>query len=245
MRAWRAAVAPAANAPVIVAVHGVGVSSRYLRPVLQALAPGHEVWAPDLPGFGQSVDPPRVFDVGDHADALAAWMTTVGVRHPVLLANSFGCQVAIDLAQRYPDRVTALVLIGPTVDPSGHGWTPQIGRWLLNATAEPNGLGVTLLRDLRDAGIGRLATTFAHALRDRPKQKAAGIAVPALVVRGAKDRIVSAGWVEQLADSFPRGRALTIADGAHSVHYSDPGRVASEVTGFLDAEGVTTRSRGR
>jgi pimeloyl-ACP methyl ester carboxylesterase len=38
----------------------------------------------------------------------------LAVHHPVhvVLGNSFGCHVAVDLAVRYPDRVRALALVG-------------------------------------------------------------------------------------------------------------------------------------
>jgi pimeloyl-ACP methyl ester carboxylesterase len=35
-----------------------------------------------------------------------------------MLGNSFGCQIAVELAVRHPDRVAGLVLVGPTMDSS-------------------------------------------------------------------------------------------------------------------------------
>jgi pimeloyl-ACP methyl ester carboxylesterase len=35
-----------------------------------------------------------------------------------VLGNSFGCQVAVELAVRHPHRVGGLVLVGPTIDPA-------------------------------------------------------------------------------------------------------------------------------
>jgi len=53
----------------VVLVHGLGVSSRYMLPILVLLAPRYRVFAPDLPGFGHSTKPPhtqpdRSFRVG-------------------------------------------------------------------------------------------------------------------------------------------------------------------------------------
>lgn len=232
IRAWRAVGAIDADAAVVVCVHGVGVSSRYMRPVMESLAPVAHVWAPDLPGFGRSVSPQAALTVAEQAEALRAWLATVNLTSVVVLANSFGCQVAIRLAAAHPDRVAGLVLVGPTVDPAAHGMVSQTGRWLANAAREPTGLGTTLWRDLRDAGVRRIWRTFRDALADDPATTASEVRVPALVVRGEHDRIVSRPWVEQLADSFPRGRAMTLPDGAHSVHYSHPDRVAREVVAF-------------
>jgi pimeloyl-ACP methyl ester carboxylesterase len=44
-------------------VHGLVVSSRYIVPTAERLAPHYQVFVPNLPGFGRSKSPPRVLDV--------------------------------------------------------------------------------------------------------------------------------------------------------------------------------------
>src|SRR4051812_29858976 len=44
--------------PPVVLVHGLVISSRYMVPLARALAPDFPVYAPDLPGFGESGGPP-------------------------------------------------------------------------------------------------------------------------------------------------------------------------------------------
>jgi pimeloyl-ACP methyl ester carboxylesterase len=103
----------------------LAVSHRYLMPLAASLADHHPVHAIDLPGFGLSSDPGRVFDVTEHADHLAAWLEASGLPPVAVLGNSFGCQVAVELAVRHPDRVGVPILIGPTMDPSA---VPRLGR---------------------------------------------------------------------------------------------------------------------
>lgn len=43
-----------ATRPAVVLVHGLVVSSRYMVPTLKRLARDYRVYAPDLPGFGES-----------------------------------------------------------------------------------------------------------------------------------------------------------------------------------------------
>ncbi len=57
---------------MVVLVHGLVVSSRYMVPTAERLAPHCRVFAPDLPGFGGSEKPPRVLDVAGLSDALSA-----------------------------------------------------------------------------------------------------------------------------------------------------------------------------
>jgi pimeloyl-ACP methyl ester carboxylesterase len=111
-----------ATASPVVCVHGVGVSSRYMVATMAELASTFDVYAIDLPGFGLTDRPPEVLDVVGLADALAGWIQAAGVGRPALLANSVGCQIAVDCALRYPDRVSRMVLVGPTIDPIAR-WT--------------------------------------------------------------------------------------------------------------------------
>ena len=109
---------PAEGAPTFVLVHGLLISSRYMTPTMERLGLYYRLYAPDLPGFGKSQNPPQVLTVEGVSDALIAWMDAMCLSQAVFLGNSLGGQILIDLGARYPERVQGLVLVGPTVDPS-------------------------------------------------------------------------------------------------------------------------------
>lgn len=50
-------------------------------------------------------------DIGAHADDLMAVRAHVGDPPAVLIGHSMGCQVALECAHRYPDRVRGLILV--------------------------------------------------------------------------------------------------------------------------------------
>lgn len=188
---------------------------------------------PDLPGWGRSPRPPRALDVDELADALAQVLDAEDVRRTPVVANSFGCQVALALAAREPERVSALVLVGPTVDRTLRSVRQQVPRFLLTGLGEPPPLVALVVRDYLWMGPRRFLATAAHALHDRPEERTARVTAPSLVVRGSGDRFVSQRWCEELATSLPRGR-VAVVRGAHAVHYSSPGRVASLVLRLLE-----------
>jgi pimeloyl-ACP methyl ester carboxylesterase len=101
----------------VVLVPGLVVSSYYMVPTLKRLAAYHPVYAPDLPGFGESEKPRRVLDVTGLCDSLAAWMREIGLERAALVGNSFGYQIIGDLAVRHPNRFERAVLQGPAMDP--------------------------------------------------------------------------------------------------------------------------------
>src|SRR5215218_4481513 len=53
---------PSGSLPLVL-VHGIGVASRFMVPIAEVLAPYHRIFAPDLPGFGESAKPAHVLNV--------------------------------------------------------------------------------------------------------------------------------------------------------------------------------------
>ena len=105
------------NAPTVVLVHGLSVSSGYMMPTAVRLAPYYHVYLPDLPGFGRSAKPSHILNVTELADALAAWMQTMELPSATFLGNSMGCQVIVNFALRYPQCIERAILVSPTMDP--------------------------------------------------------------------------------------------------------------------------------
>lgn len=108
---------PALRLPIIL-LHGLGCSSDAWRPALNVLAARRlacPVFVPDMPGFGCSPGPKEALGMADLADWTVRLMDALGVERAHLAGNSMGCQVALALARRHPERVGGLVLVGPTV----------------------------------------------------------------------------------------------------------------------------------
>ena len=216
----------------VVMVHGLAVSHRYLMPLAANLAGHHPVHVVDLPGFGLSGEPGQVLDVAEHADHLADWLEMAGLPPVVVLGNSFGCQVAVELAVRHPHRVGGLVLVGPTIDPAARTAVRQILRWLRDTAREDPLQLPILLRDVRDAGPHRVAATLAHALRDPIEDKLPLIRVPVLVTRGRSEPIVPTAWAEAATRLLPFGE-LAVVPGPHNANYGAAGQLTELVLAFL------------
>lgn len=111
-RCW-APVTPCASLPVVLLHGGSGSWTHWVCNISALLDAGHTVWAPDLPGFGDSAQPPT----GGDADALIPvlaqglqlLMPDTACR---LVGFSFGGMVAGLLAAAAPERVAQLVAVG-------------------------------------------------------------------------------------------------------------------------------------
>jgi 2-hydroxy-6-oxonona-2,4-dienedioate hydrolase len=214
------------NLPPVILVHGLGVSSRYMIPLAERLASHWRVYAPDLPGFGRSDKPRRPLNIHELADALAGWMGENKLESATLLANSIGCQIVVELAISRPQLVERIILVSPTVDRLARTISRQFFRLLLDIPREPLGLLFIALVDYLKAGLGRAAQTFGYALQDRVEDKLPHVHQQTLVVRGARDPLVSQGWVEEVNRLLPEGRLVVIPGAAHGVNYNSPEQLA-------------------
>lgn len=105
------------SGPTVLLLHAMGVSGTYWRKVIDALSGGYEFLVPDLPFHGRTGDLP---DPGSHSHDDNAAMLSALVRalvgSPVLLVgHSYGGASGVTLALRFPDLVTRVVLIEPSL----------------------------------------------------------------------------------------------------------------------------------
>lgn len=219
----------------VVLVHGFGISSSYFVPTVRSLAREFAVYAPDLPGHGKSATPPRALDISGLADALIAWMDAVGLSRAALVANSMGCQVAVDAAVRFPQRVDRLVLSGITCDPSARTFWKQLRRYFGGGGGRLDLSLVWLcVRDYSRMGL-RLFAELRFMLRDRVEDKLPRLSMPVMLVRGERDKISPQPWFEQTARLVRAERTAVLRGGGHAVHYSDPEQFLAAIRDFLKA----------
>lgn len=111
----------AADAPTVLAVHGI-TSSHIAWPLLAHAMPDVRVVAPDLRGRGRSRDLPAPYGMPSHADDVDAVLEHLGIERVVAVGHSMGGFVSLVLADRHPERVSALVLVDggmPLLPPPG------------------------------------------------------------------------------------------------------------------------------
>jgi pimeloyl-ACP methyl ester carboxylesterase len=100
-------------------LHDSAATSRDFGRFLPEIADDRSVYAPDLPGYGESDPPPvsAVLNYGDAAGAIADLATDLRLRQIDLLGFRFGAGVALELAAASPELVRRLVLVGvPLID---------------------------------------------------------------------------------------------------------------------------------
>jgi 2-hydroxy-6-oxonona-2,4-dienedioate hydrolase len=224
---------PPTTRPVIL-VHGFVISSIYMIPTAHEPAPLCPVYAPDLPGYGESSKVREVPGPEGLADALAGWMDKVGIQKADFLGNSYGCQILTEFAIRHEARTCRLILVGPTVDPLHRSVPSQALRLMLTSRYEDKSLSRLNRQDYRKAGLKQIAGTVLHCFRHRMEERLPLVSVPTLVIRGSRDRVVPQRWAEEVLKLLPRGELKVVPGAGHSLNYSHPIELVRTIRPFLN-----------
>ena len=146
--------AGAADAPLVLLLHGFPTSSFQYRELMPRLADRYRVIAPDLPGFGfTEVSEQRRYKYS--FDALArtvlAFTNALGLDRYALYVFDYGAPTGFRLAMARPERVTAIVSQNGNAYEEGLGdaWAPIRRYW-----SEPSSENREAVRQaLRPEGI--------------------------------------------------------------------------------------------
>jgi pimeloyl-ACP methyl ester carboxylesterase len=134
----------AGEGPAVVLLHGLTATRRYVVMGSRALERSrHRVVAYDARGHGRSTPAPERAAYGYQllADDLEAVLDQLGLARAILAGASMGAHTAVRLALTRPERVSGLVLITPSFDPSHPRDEQELARW------------DALARGLREEGV--------------------------------------------------------------------------------------------
>jgi pimeloyl-ACP methyl ester carboxylesterase len=111
------------GSPVLL-LHGQPGSGSSWDPVTGLLARGFRVLAPDRPGYGASRDEAR--GLSENAELAARLLDSLGTGPATVVAHSWSGGVAVLLADRRPDLVQGLVLVGAACTPDSLDATDRL-----------------------------------------------------------------------------------------------------------------------
>jgi pimeloyl-ACP methyl ester carboxylesterase len=254
-----------ADGSVVVCLHSLFVDARAFTAVARQLSPEYRVVCPDLPGHGESEKPPSSrFDyrVETFADALVQLYGGLGLRRAAVVGHGLGGSIAIDLAARYPELVTRLVLIDAICRPNplffGHRallmpvvggifYKQLLGKASFRALFRDRLYGqnsqipnsqIDTYFDCLNSPEGRgsiLATLRATADTRAVLAQTVRLNVPTLVIWGRQDRFQPASIGQRLSREI-RNAGFELLDAGHSPHEECPELLVPSLRRFLRSE---------
>jgi len=164
--------------PLVLLHGGSGSWTHWLRNIDALTAIGRQVWAPDLPGFGDSASPSG----GSDADAVVEPLShglreLLGEGPHEIAAFSFGSLSAVLTAVRHPALVARLMLIGLPIVPLGQGRGVGLRPLRDAVTAEQRAathranLAALMIHDAARIDDDTVALQAANVVRDRMRER--------------------------------------------------------------------------
>ena len=216
----------------ILFVHAFPFDSRMWQPQVEAFAPQHTVFAPDLRGFGKNAAGPPVESVEQQARELVDLLDRNGIPRAVVVGLSMGGYIALALARLWPARAAGLLLADTRAEPDdeagrakrdamieriekeGVGFVPDAMLPLLVAPPCAAPIQLVLrgwILEQHPTGV----TSAVRALRNRPDARPAlpAISCPVSLVCGALDQLTPPAVMQSMAASI-QGAKLHIVPGA-------------------------------
>lgn len=95
------------GAPVIL-LHSNGGSAYEWEEMFDELAQTHRVLAWDMPGHGDSEPITKHYSVEMYADAVVAFMDSLGIQSASVMGSSIGGGICVSLGANHPDRIDVL-----------------------------------------------------------------------------------------------------------------------------------------
>ncbi|MBV8308579.1 MAG: alpha/beta hydrolase [Gammaproteobacteria bacterium] len=204
----------------VLCLHDLPGSGRVFSRLLALAGEDRSMYAPDLPGFGESDGPTARPSLSDYAAAIGDFLDNMRLRNVAVLGLRGGAVLATELALTRPTQITRVIFVSvPLLTEAerlaAHGQaqaaasaesafrSPEAVRWVLEAVAQ-------------------------YPLRER----LARLSQRLLVLRPHDDL-----WepTARVREALPATRLLELQQGAMELLASAPQRIAEAVRDFLRA----------
>jgi 3-oxoadipate enol-lactonase len=242
-----------AGAPLVL-LHSLLADRSSFDLVAPTLARTHQVYAFDLPGFGDSDFAEGGLEAV--ADRVAAGIQALGLSSkPIVLGNGYGGFVALTAVIRHPDLAARVVLsdcgaafsepgraafrgMSAGVEKGGLAAIADVAmRRLFSPAYQAENAGLVAQR--RESFLAMSTRTFhaaaasLAALDLRPQL--AGMQLPALVLVGEVDEATPAAMSVELAAGLPDATLVVLPGLAHVPQLQAPEQFLAAVAGFIGA----------
>jgi 3-oxoadipate enol-lactonase len=215
----------------LVLIHAFPVDSSQWGPQVMAFRHDLPVLAPDMPGFGGTMEAGEVMTMEAAADYVAYNMRFSEINKAVVVGLSMGGYIALAFAKKYPEMLAGLVLantragaddeagkerrkaLAARLRSEGNGFLADAPPPLLSSHA-PEVMWERVKRVIRSQPADSIAAA-SLGMGERPDMTAelANIKVPTLVITSTDDTLIPPEATKPMAEMIP-GAQLAVIEGA-------------------------------
>ena len=228
--------------PTLFLLHGMNGSSQSWAYLFESLAPSFHVVAWDAPSFGGS----DIFgdSIEDFKSAAIALMNTLDLQRPIVIGHTMGGVIALPLAADPDSSVVGLVLSSTHLG-FGHTKGAELMPRYANRIEHMNSKGIDIIygqeRAKRSTPPGTSETVIQFLAEISARSRTEGIRdggrmsqeadnrdvcsllnVPALILSGGKDRVISNGMHADLTAALPEAQQYVFPNSGHASYAEYP-----------------------
>lgn len=226
----------------LVLVHGFPLDRTSWGEVAKLLDTDARVVLPDLRGFGRSPVTEGIYSMKCLAEDLAALFDRLHIDKAILAGHSMGGYVSLAFARAFPERLSGLALVtshaaedAPERKESRNRLAKEVENRGVEAVIEatlarysPNPEVLERTRALMLQANPQAVSAALRGMAMRPDLTGLlpSIHVPALVIGGEADELVTLQRAQETARLLPQGELVIIPGGGHMVMWEQPDLVA-------------------
>ncbi|MDE6134861.1 MAG: alpha/beta hydrolase [Muribaculaceae bacterium] len=231
----------------VIVMHGWGCRAQTVA-LLADAAEGDSttVYNIDLPGFGDSTEPPSVWGIDEYTGFLEKFIDTLGIASPVLIGHSFGGRMAINYASMKP--AAKIILVDAAGIKPHHSLKYYIKVYSFKTAKKllPYIVGKQKASQIIDRWRGKAGSAdYAAAspvmravLSKVVNQDLTGrlplIKAPALLIWGEKDTATPLADAKKMERLIPDAGLVSYPEAGHYSFLDRPGQTVAVIRSFLN-----------
>lgn len=241
--------------PLIV-LHGWGSSKRVMTPISKMLSGIRTCYVLDLPGFGESDEPERAWNVDDYADCVEHFINHINLEKVDVLVHSYGGRITLKLCSRDfgKQKIEKVLITG------GAGMKPKrsakfyFKKYFAKTLKSPFMILPSKLRDkslqwLRTTAVwkslgssdystlsGVMRETFVKSVNEHLEGCLPKIDHEVLLLWGSNDEATPLYQAERMNKGLKNSALVKIEGGTHYAFLDKPKQFAAIATAFFEAK---------
>jgi pimeloyl-ACP methyl ester carboxylesterase len=200
-----------------------------------------ELFALDLPGFGQSQIPSMPMTVGDYANVAAEFIKKLELKNVIVVGHSFGGRVGIKLVSQNPGLISKLILVDSAGFPMAESKKKimSMAAKIVKPIFKPK-----LMQGLRRqiyqkigaedyVATPELQKTFVNITSEDLTEDLKNIKIPALIISGENDTDTPVEFAKKMHSLIPNSKILILKNAGHFSFLDQPEEFTEEIKSFI------------
>lgn len=237
----------------LVILHGWGSSRRVMMPLAKSLAHLRACYVLDLPGFGDSDEPPEAWGIDDYADVVQAFIEKLPDDHIDVLVHSYGGRIILKLLNRARGKqaIQKVLITGGAGMKPKRSWKYYFRKYTAKTLKAPflilpGSLQEKALKWLRGTDLwsslgssdysqlsGVMRGTFVKSVNEHLEDYLPGIEHETLLLWGRNDNATPVYQADRMEQGISNSALVVIEDAGHYAFLDKPKQFAAIAEAFF------------